>query len=228
MWKALYSTDRSVAESVGVRQELSKLRRMVKELSLVLDREPTVQELADAMGIAPEKVHMLCLWRDQAVVESVEEIQNRQVAADREPFCSLYAVSSEDETPAALRRVVCAALQVLTPRQREIIEARYGFGEGCTRMRTADEVAECLGVVQQTVLEMESWAMKHLAFFLAPLVASGRPSVRSAAGCARVLYRQRSSAIVGGDSCLCGGSCSSWSAGRGLVLRKMVLCQVGD
>ncbi len=179
MWKSLYTKDRAIAVSEQVRDELSKLSRLITKLSAALDQYPTPQEIGQEMGVSAKRVSDLLFWRREACVESIEAVRARQIAPDREPFCSLYGGSAEEETPVALRQVIAAALDMLTSQQRAVIEARYCFGEGLTERRDQKHVAELLGITRAVVSKRELVALKHIAFFLAPLAAAGRPSVRS-------------------------------------------------
>ena len=58
------------------------------------------------------------------------------------------------------RRIVCAAVEALAPREREIIEMRFGlFGR---REMTQKEVADALGISQSYISRLEKRILAHL------------------------------------------------------------------
>jgi len=73
--RGLSHTARAIRLPVHVEEELSRLRRTERTLSRDLGREPTSDELAHSMGVAPEHVSDLLRWRrDPASLDaSVDE-----------------------------------------------------------------------------------------------------------------------------------------------------------
>jgi len=57
------------------------------------------------------------------------------------------------------------AMSLLTARQRDVLELRYGLRSG--REHTQEEVADMLGISQQAVAQHEQAARVRLAVFLA-------------------------------------------------------------
>ncbi len=197
VWRAYSSNDRAVTVSSEVAWQLSTLARLRRQWSGVYGGEPSLEQLAQEMGLSPLRVGELLWWSKQGNVQSVEALQAQALAPDREEFQPLYEVPASPQTAPVLAEVVGYAVEMLAPAQREVVQTRYGFGDGCTRMRGETMVGELLDMLPQGVHKLEQDALRHLAFLLAPLVAAGRPSVRSAARVPRYYSAEQAARLLG-------------------------------
>lgn len=62
-----------------------------------------------------------------------------------------------------LKTELAAALEVLAPRERQVIRLRYGFDDGVPWTRS--QVADSLGLHYQSIMDTEKNAMKKLRIF---------------------------------------------------------------
>lgn len=141
------------------------LRRMEKvcdRLLSTLHREPTIEEIACAMGIAERDVRELIVLREQKVVSLYALPAEDSVNTLEEilPDVSGFASSSGD-TMVALKE----AMALLPERERMVVKLRYGLEDG--QARTHREVAMLLDVPFSTVSALDRRAQSRLRKVLA-------------------------------------------------------------
>lgn len=59
-----------------------------------------------------------------------------------------------------LKERIIEVLRSLTPREREVIELRFGLKDG--QPRTLDEVARCYGITRERIRQIESRSLLKL------------------------------------------------------------------
>jgi RNA polymerase sigma factor (sigma-70 family) len=128
--RGLSHTARAIRLPVHVEEELSRLRRTERTLSRDLGREPTGDELATAMGVAPEHVADLLRWRRDpasldASVDEAGETAMGDLLEDTETVDPEAEVLALDDL-AGLDRL----LSQLPPREADIVRARFGLDDG--------------------------------------------------------------------------------------------------
>jgi RNA polymerase primary sigma factor len=99
-----------------------------------------------------------------------------ELLADREAEEQLEEVLVEAE----VERLIRAAEQTLSPREREVLEARYGLGG--RQPETLREVGERLGVSLQRVAQIEAAALAKLRRALGVEEGDGTGRQRTPAG----------------------------------------------
>jgi RNA polymerase sigma factor (sigma-70 family) len=101
-----------------------------------------------------------------------------------------------------MRRSVRDALPLLTPKQRFVIELRYGYRKGCDgETYSQDEVAECMGITSQAVQKLEEAGKTKLAACLNPreCVVCGMPLIGKRADadtCSNACRKRKSAQIT--------------------------------
>lgn len=135
-----------------------KLGRVQRELPVTLEREPTEDELAEAMGIEAEAL---------ADLERAGTINNMarldQQAEDGSPFGSVVPDQSASLQTAHIDRKIAvrqALASVLNTRERDVIALRYGIYDD--RDRPLTEVGEELGFSRETARKVEQVALAKL------------------------------------------------------------------
>jgi len=124
--------------------EGNELRRRREALGL------TLEEVAGLIGRAgPNRRQTISQWeRGDKPIPSADTVSLRA------------AFQSEARRLSGLRRRLRSRLDVLTPRQREVMVLRYGL-ENAT-MRSLEDVARVLKVCRQNVAEVEEYAIKRI------------------------------------------------------------------
>jgi RNA polymerase primary sigma factor len=158
--RALADQSRTVRLPVHVVETASKYRKALDALLTELGREPTVAEIAGRMETTPEAVEQL----QEALTRQPVSLQRpigEEGESELEDVIEQVAASPlEEATAELLRDDLSAALKVLPPREREIINLRYGLQDH--RTRTLEEVGAHFNLTRERVRQLEARAMAQL------------------------------------------------------------------
>ena len=133
-----------------------------RDLQQELGREPRVQEIAERLELTPERVLEIQASSRQPV--SLETpLGNEDSAGTLGDLIADRSVRSPHDMAAhsMLRRHMDDAMQVLSPRERQVLRMRYGLAGG--REHTLGEIADQLGVTSERVRQIESAALIEAA-----------------------------------------------------------------
>jgi len=142
--------------------KIGTLHKVEERLSQEHGRLPRRDELAHEMGITPRKVDEL----RRAASPGVVSLQ--AVMGDGEEETTLADIIEDKTMPSPvdeaseslLRQQVDAVLQSLGPRERRVVQLRFGFTGG--RSHTLAETGAELGVTKQRVQQLEVAALAAL------------------------------------------------------------------
>jgi RNA polymerase primary sigma factor len=159
--RAVAEQGRTVRLPVHVFDALTKARRVERELLQSLGRAPLLEEVATAMGMAPAKLQRLL--EDSRQPASLDQPLSTQ--DDDLALANLVADDAADVERAAvqvgLREALAAALSALTPRERSVLERRYGLAPGSEAM-TLEQVGLEDGVTRERIRQIEAQALRKL------------------------------------------------------------------
>jgi RNA polymerase primary sigma factor len=158
--RAIADKGRTVRLPVHTGQRLRTLDREERKLTAALGRTPTLTELADALGCAPDEVRADRELR-RLTVSLHEPVGGDDGAELGELLPDVAEAGPHARTEALLLGAeVRRALAVLPPRERAVIEARYGLGaDGAA---TVIETARRLRLRPHQVRQLEELALRHL------------------------------------------------------------------
>jgi len=131
-------------------------RQMVQEL----EREPTIEELADRVAMSPERVrNILRISQDPLSLDSpVGEEDDSNLADFIED--SAADAPAEVATRRMLTEAVEEALGELSPREQEVVRLRFGLVDG--QARTLEEVGREFGVTRERIRQIEAKTLAKL------------------------------------------------------------------
>jgi len=159
--RAVADKGRTIRLPVYVNTALNRIRRERQRLLQELGREPTEQELAEATGLDPLRMIELQSAPGAPVslelpVGEDEEQELGDVLADTE------SASPEDiATTQTLKDEVQRVLEsVLTPRERLVLQLRFGLGNG--QAHPLEQVGRELGITRERVRQIEAGALAKL------------------------------------------------------------------
>jgi len=159
--RALADQARTIRIPVHMVETISKYTQVKRQLLQDLGREPLPEEIASEMGLEVSKVHHIMKISQQTV--SLET----PVGDDDED--SVLAEFIEDEkavSPSveAARNLLKERLQEilsdLTGREQNILEMRFGLGNGVTH--TLEEVGQKFGVTRERIRQIEAKTLERI------------------------------------------------------------------
>ncbi len=158
--RAIADQSRTIRLPVHMGEAISQVKRTSHKLQQTMQREPTPEEIADAMGISPSKVRrtleasMHPLSLEMPVGQDGEGRMGDFIEDDR------VATPAEAAAASMLREQIEEVLQKLPERERKIIQLRYGLKDG--RYRTLEEVGVEFGITRERIRQIEAVALRKL------------------------------------------------------------------
>ncbi|HEX7065554.1 MAG TPA: RNA polymerase sporulation sigma factor SigF [Bacillales bacterium] len=136
--------DGTVKVSRSLKETGNKVRKKKDELAKHFGRDPTVNEIAEALDLSPEDVVMA-----QEAVRAPSSIHETVYENDGDPITLLDQMADESEGKWFDKIALKEAVRHLNERERLIVYLRY------YKDRTQSEVAERLGISQVQVSRLE-------------------------------------------------------------------------
>jgi RNA polymerase primary sigma factor len=158
--RAIADQARTIRIPVHMVETINKLVRVSRRLLQELGREPSDEEIAEEMGITPEKVReIIKVSQDPVSLETPigeeEDSHLGDFVEDKE------AISPSDAASLTmLHNEVEDILDTLTPRERRVLQLRFGLIDG--HQRTLEEVGKRFGVTRERIRQIEAKALRKL------------------------------------------------------------------
>ena len=159
--RAMADQARTIRIPVHMVEQVNRMVRVRRELSVTLGREPTVAEVATALEVPEYQVIELISFDrepvslDQAVGEDGESALGDFVAAV-DPRTEPGDAAANGE----LRNEVRIVLATLSQREQAVIRLRFGLDDG--RQRTLDEVGREFGLSRERIRQIEKVTLLKL------------------------------------------------------------------
>ena len=158
--RAIADKGRTIRIPVHMVERLNKVIHAERALIQQMGREPTAAEIAAELQWSTREVREVLRMAQQPVsLEKPVGDENDSALADFVEDSSAqspFEVASETLRRQGVKRVLAA----LPPREREVIEMRYGITGG--RVRTLDEVGRAFNITRERVRQIESRTLKKL------------------------------------------------------------------
>ncbi|WP_322494201.1 sigma-70 family RNA polymerase sigma factor [Chloroflexus sp.] len=158
--RAIAEQGRTIRLPVHMSESVGQVKRIADRLAQLLERQPTAEEIAMALGQPVERI--------QRVLKASRRPVSLETPVGDEGEHTLGDFITDEELPTPgevaaqklLRRDLCAALDQLNERERRIIDLRYGLVDG--RRRTLEEVGRVLGMTRERARQIEAEALRRL------------------------------------------------------------------
>ncbi len=158
--RALANQSKTIRLPVHMVDKLARLRKTAAQMQEMLGREPTNEELAEAMGLPVKKIAHLKTVSvrpsslDAPIGENDSTELGELVCDENEPtpFETLRGKTATQE--------ISAIVAKLEPRETEILRLRFGLdGE---RPKTLEDVGLILGVTRERVRQLQNSALAKM------------------------------------------------------------------
>jgi len=139
---------------------LAAMERVRGELLGRTGRDPNVEDLAVALGISTEETKALRAVSRMPL--SLQEPMGDETERPLEEVINDPRAENPGENvdQTLLRDRIAEVLRSLTPREREVVELRFGLKDG--QPRTLDEVARCYGITRERIRQIEARSLIKL------------------------------------------------------------------
>ena len=158
--RAIADQARTIRIPVHMVETINKLMRQHRRLLQEYGREPTPEEIGQAMEIGPEKVEEILKISQEPVsletpIGEEEDSHLGDFIEDRNAPAPADAASFQ-----LLKEQVEEVLNTLTDRESRVLQLRFGLEDG--RSRTLEEVGKEFGVTRERIRQIEAKALRKL------------------------------------------------------------------
>jgi len=156
--RAIGDQARTIRLPIHIGDQTNKLIRVSDRLRDSLGRQATDEEIGEELGLTP--VEVVALRRTSRDTVSLET----PIGEEGDTELGHLIEDANAESPAAaalqadLKDRVDDVLRVLAPRERRVIQLRFGLTDG--HQRALDEVARRMGTSRETVRQLERMALE--------------------------------------------------------------------
>lgn len=153
--RALADQSRTIRIPVHMVETISKYKQVVRRLSQDLGREPLVEEIATEMDLDVEKIHII-EQINQETVSLEQPIGDDDEKSTRGEFIPDDKIlrPDQDSSRRILSDQIKEVLDTLSPKERKILELRYGLNDGI--QHTLEEVGTEFGVTRERIRQIEA------------------------------------------------------------------------
>lgn len=158
--RAIADQARTIRIPVHMVETINKLVRIQRQLLQSLGREPTPEEIAEEMGLTPERVREIQKVSQEPVsLETpIGEEEDSQLGDFIEDDAAV--VPPDAASFSMLQEQLAKTLEDLAERERKVITLRFGLEDG--HPRTLEEVGREFGVTRERIRQIESKTLAKL------------------------------------------------------------------
>ena len=160
--RAIADQARTIRIPVHMVETINKMTRIQRQLIQELGREPTAEEISDAMGgeLTPKRIREI----QRIALEPVS--LETPIGEEDDSHLGDFIEDKESESPVdfttrqLLKEELYSILKDLNDREEKVIRLRYGLDDHCPK--TLEEVGKVFGVTRERIRQIEAKAIKKL------------------------------------------------------------------
>ncbi|MCL5784004.1 MAG: RNA polymerase sigma factor RpoD [Patescibacteria group bacterium] len=157
--RALADQARTIRIPVHMVETINRFNRAQRKLMQDLGREPTPEEVAKEMGIDPAKAREIIKVSQEptSLATKVGDEEDSELG----DFIEAPGLKPDEQaTRALLRNHLDEVLDSLSPREKRVLQLRFGLEDG--KQRTLEEVGKEFGVTRERIRQIEAKAIRKL------------------------------------------------------------------
>ncbi|MBO5046565.1 MAG: RNA polymerase sigma factor RpoD [Clostridia bacterium] len=158
--RAIADQARTIRIPVHMVETINKLTRVSRMLLQEKGREPTPEEIAEAMGVPVERVREI-----QKIAQDPVSLET-PIGEEEDSHLGDFIEDDKTQTPGdsvafiMLKEQLLHVLDSLTPREEKVLRLRYGIDDG--KPRTLEEVGREFNVTRERIRQIEAKALRKL------------------------------------------------------------------
>lgn len=160
--RALMNHSRTIRLPVHISDDIGRMIRVTRKLSHELNREPTIQEIADALQVKIEHIRRLMILlhntcsieapigedSDFALLDTIEDL-SMPVASEQLENINIFELITEH-------------FNKLTENEQKILTLRFGLNDH--EPQTLDVIGQQFGVTRERIRQIEAKSLEKLKF----------------------------------------------------------------
>ena len=158
--RAIADQARTIRIPVHMVETINKVKKANSQLLHQNGKEPTADEIAAVLDMAPEKVRDIMRVSQEPVsletpIGEEEDSHLGDFIPDEDALAPAEAASQS-----MLKKEIALALSTLTPREAKVLTLRFGLEDG--HQRTLEEVGKEFNVTRERIRQIEAKALRKL------------------------------------------------------------------
>ena len=158
--RAIADQARTIRIPVHMVETINKLVREQRNLLQELGQDPTPEQIAERMGMTPDKVREILKIAQEPV--SLETPIGEEDDSHLGDFIEDEVMENPVDytTRVVLREQLDEVLDTLTDREENVLRLRFGLDDG--KMRTLEDVGKVFNVTRERIRQIEAKALRKL------------------------------------------------------------------
>jgi RNA polymerase primary sigma factor len=158
--RAIADQARTIRIPVHMVETINRVFKISRRLMQEIGREPTAEELGQAVGMPADKIREVLKISQEPVsletpIGEEEDSHLGDFIEDQKAIAPSDAASHH-----LLKEQITSVLNSLTKRERKVLQLRFGLEDG--RSRTLEEVGREFGVTRERIRQIETKALRKL------------------------------------------------------------------
>jgi RNA polymerase primary sigma factor len=158
--RAIADQARTIRIPVHMVETINRVFKISRRLMQEIGREPTPEELGQAVGMPADKIREVLKISQEPVsletpIGEEEDSHLGDFIEDQKAIAPSDAASHR-----LLKEQITSVLSSLTRRERKVLQLRFGLEDG--RSRTLEEVGREFGVTRERIRQIETKALRKL------------------------------------------------------------------
>ena len=159
--RAIADQSKMIRLPVHMTENINKMKKVERQLAVILGHEPSDEEIAEFMGLSNEEVEDIRAYNTDTISLDVQVNDNDDGATlgsliEDTKFKNPLDICSEESDKIILNQV----LDTLSERENQILKMRFGINRD--RAMTLEEVGKEFNITKERIRQIEAKALRKL------------------------------------------------------------------